>query len=86
MRQATDATAVRRRRATIRPASARPESPSIPGSGTAVPPEEDEVLDPPEVLLLQPPEEELLLDVLLLDPPDVLLLQPPDEEPPGGHQ
>lgn len=49
--------------------------PSIPGSGTAVPP----VVVPPEVLVVVPPEVELV------DPPEVELVEPPDvevEEPP----
>jgi hypothetical protein len=48
--------------------------PSIPGSGTAVPPDEVEVVVPPEVVeVVVPPE---VVEVVV--PPEVVL-EPPDE-------
>ncbi|MEQ1497026.1 MAG: hypothetical protein ABL914_00060 [Novosphingobium sp.] len=73
-----------RRRAMPTPSRPRPIRPSMPGSGTAVPPDEVEVVVPPEVLLVdvvEPPEVVLLEVVLVVVPPVEVdeVVVPPEE-------
>jgi len=69
----------RRRRVMAMPTKPSPIMPSMPGSGTVVPPDDDVVLPPEVDDVLAPPE--VLLDVL---PPDVeeVVLPPEVELPP----
>ena len=77
-----------RRRAAIRPTTASPDRPSIPGSGTSVPPlelppeeldENPPVVEPPEVVEVELPPDEDVVVPPEVDPPEEVVVEPPEE-------
>lgn len=55
--------------------------PSMPGSGTAVPPEEPVWVVPPDVVVVEPPEVVVVPPEVLVVPPEVLVVPPEVLEP-----
>jgi hypothetical protein len=70
----------RRRRLIASPTKPRPIRPTMPGSGTVVPPELDDVVE----LVVVPPDEEVVVppedDEVVVPPEDEEVVVPPDDD------